>query len=92
LKAGFTAVVSCKWNRGTNREGIACSDGESFVWGRELTHCLGSTVVDEGELRIPALNHSKFPSDAVGNGLPGAWDESEFGFHYFDLLNARAES
>ena len=53
-----------------------------------LTHCLAPTVLDENKLRITTLDHSEFPSDAVGDVFSGAWDESVLGFHHFDFLNA----
>lgn len=52
-----------------------------------LTHCLAPTIMNENELRIPALDHSEFPSDAIGNIFSRARGESELGFHHFDFLN-----
>ena len=53
---------------------------------------MAPTIVDENELRIPALHQSEFPSDAIGNIFSRAWDESELGFHHFNFLNAYPRS
>jgi hypothetical protein len=60
--------------------------------GKELTQRLTPTIVCEDEVRIPALGHPEPPSDAVGYGFPGAWNESKLGFHHFNLLNTRVKS
>jgi len=48
--------------------------------------------VGEDELGIPALYHSKLPSDTIGNILSGAWDESKLRFHHFDFLTCVPKS
>ena len=60
--------------------------------GKGLTHCLAPTIVYEDELRVPALGHPEFTSDAIGYSFSGAWNESKLGFHHFNLLNARVTS